>query len=182
VWGKKRTYNRTSERHKLTSHINHRYVNKGLKVGIGLAIVAGIGYAMFRAGKQVVDGLSYKVKGFDLPKLSGNIVTVPIKIEFTSASPVPVPVSRVQINASYQQNKAYVHAGTLDQSDIIIQPGVSVLTFYPQLDLKALFSKVIQTITTLFNNKSLNIKADIALTVAGATINETVYHTIPISI
>jgi len=154
-------------------------LNKWLKGGLILGTIAGIGFAISKGAKKL-GNVSYSIQGFGIPSFSGTVITVPVIIEFNNPTPVPISIDRLQIVMSYMQASGYAQAGSLDQANINLPGGKSSNTFYPKMDVKALFSNVLNTLTTALKNKALKIKADVTITKAGLSVNSTLTKDITI--
>lgn len=154
-------------------------MNKAAKYGLIIGTLALVGYAISQGAKKL-GALNYSIKGFGLPTLAGTEVTLPVIIHFSNPSPVSVTISRIQIMMSYLQGANWIQAGSLDESNFTLQSGDSDVTVYPKLDLKALFSNIISTLTTALFNKAIKIKADVTITMAGISASHSLTKDIKI--
>lgn len=125
--------------------------------------------------KKIAEGISYKITGFDVPRLAGTSITLPLKLKLFNDSSLPIPIDSLHVNVSFLRNEQYVQAGQLTQGGFVISPGTQDLTIYPTLDLKAVFNNAWDTIITAVKGKNFRVKADIVIASLGFTATDTIY-------
>jgi hypothetical protein len=159
---------------------------------MGLAAAGGLLYyfrkeareAANNTAKSVTDSaanlFAYKFAGFGQPSISNQVLTLPTKILLTNKSGLTFPIQKLDIDLSYKRGSTFIKAGKLTQQNIVIEPGEKAITLNPKLDLQALFKDFLKTADSILSNKSVDIKADVTITVAGVTVTDTLFHQIPI--
>ena len=147
-------------------------MNTAVKVGLW---AAGIG-ALLWIGKKsseaysLVKGVSYKIVDFGLPKLSSNILSVPLNLTITNSTVTSLVVDNVSIAISLFQKDKYIPIGGANIAKVNAPPGTSEKVFIGQVDLQALTKNVFDTLATILQNNAITIKADVLVTVGGVTL------------
>lgn len=156
-------------------------LNKAIKYGLITTALIGIGYGIYRASVHAVNGITLKVADFGLPKIANGVVSLPIIIEFNNSTPLSLAVDSVVINLAYKQGNNYVQAGTLTKERFTVQPGTARYTIDSTIDLRQLFSNFFSTITNALMNKSIDVKADVMITIKGFTASDSIIKNIPLT-
>lgn len=147
-------------------------MNTAVKVGLW---TAGIG-ALLYIGKKysdayaLVKGITYKIVDFGLPKLSNNVLSVPLNLAVSNSTDSTLVVDNISIAISLLQKGNYMPVGGATISKVNAPPGTSEKVFIGQVDLKALTKNVFDTLATVLQNNAITIKADVIITAQGITL------------
>lgn len=136
---------------------------KTVTVGIvaGAAILLVLGY---KFAKKAIDGFSFEITGYGRPTISGYELAVPLKVQTTNPTSLPINVDRLDADIYLNKMGNWVLAGQVSQP-VAMQPGTSEEWLYPRVNLQNVFGgDVIQTLSALAElqrTKKLELRADV---------------------
>ena len=147
-------------------------MNTAVKVGLW---AAGIGVLLWIGKKsteavQFVQGLTYRITGFGTPKISSQILSVPLRVAITNPTATSLQVDNVNISLSILQKNTYKVVGGANVNQVSVAPGVTTKEFVAQIDLRALTSNFLDTLNTIAQSSALSVKADVLVTIKGVTL------------
>jgi hypothetical protein len=145
-------------------------LNTAVKVGL---IAAGTGFA-FWAGSKLLEAqkfaqnVTFRLTDFGIPRISGNIMSVPVKVEITNPTDVAINVESVDVIVSLFKENKFVRVGHANITNVPTAPGVNDKVFTAQFDLKAITSNLFDTIAEILTSKQVTIRADVQIVAEGA--------------
>lgn len=147
-------------------------MNTAVKVGLW---AAGIGALLWIGKKsteaiQLVQGLTYKITGFGTPRLASQILSIPLRVAITNPTATSLQVDNVNIALSILQKNSYKPVGGANVNQITVAPGTTTKEFVAQIDLRALTSNILDTLSTVAQSSALSVKADVLVTIKGVTL------------
>lgn len=124
--------------------------------------------------KKKLANFSFEVVGYGKPSLSGNLLTVPLKVRFNNPTPLPINIDNLLANIYLLKNNQFVYAAQVNQP-VSMPTGIGETMLYPVIDIKSLFGgDLISTLTfinsTLNTTKKLTVRTDVTTTYKGVPL------------
>ncbi len=143
-----------------------------VKLSIGAAII-GIGILAYRAAKFAIANFDFKIVGYGKPTISNARVTIPIQIQFSNPTPIPITIDQLMADIFIKKNNSYIKAATVNQP-LTIVPGKSVQNIYPVVDLNTIFGgnliDTISSISSILQAKIVNVRTDVTTIFKGIAL------------
>lgn len=140
-----------------------------LKLSIGAAII-GIGILVYRAAKYAIANFDFQIVGYGKPTVNNSSITVPIQIQFTNPTPIPINIDQLLADIYIKKNTSYVKAATINQA-LSIPPGKTTQIIYPVIDINSIFGgSLIDTLTAItqsMQSKMLSVRTDVKVIYKG---------------
>lgn len=144
-------------------------MNKALKVGL----ISGVAVGALWLGSKVMDGLklaqniSFKLSDFGIPKISGNVLSIPVKILITNPTDAQITVNSVAVAVYLLKVSEFVRIGQANLDNVPTSPGTNEKTFTAQFDIKGLTSNLFDTLAQILSSRSITVKADVQVVAQG---------------
>jgi hypothetical protein len=139
------------------------------KIGLTLGIV-GLGAWLLSKLFKPVD---FKLRDLGVPSLSGSTLTVPLIIDFTNNTQLPVKVDDLSVTINFLMNGGWVYGASLTKNDLSVQPGLTSNTIPLSINLKSIFSNALDILSTIARNGGLDLSIDFNAHVHGLPIKRT---------
>jgi hypothetical protein len=152
-------------------------LSTGVKVGIGVALLAGLVVWGTRTAKKAItdftEKLTFDIIGFLKPTLRNFVLTVPVQIKFNNPSSLAINLDNITVDLYVLKNNTYVKAVRVSQA-LLIPIGISVKEVYPEINLKSIFGGDITDTIYAFANaltmKFITVKAEVNITYNGVNL------------
>lgn len=132
-----------------------------LKIGIGMAVIAGIFYLASRS-TSLVKEFAFRVTGFGIPSLNQWLLTVPINVEFNNFIGIPLNLDRLAGVLSVWVGNQWSPVATFSQP-VTIQPGVQTITVDTTLDLKKFAAANLATVAmNILQTRKVFLRSEIS--------------------
>lgn len=147
-------------------------MNTAVKVGLW---AVGIG-VLFYIGKKsseaydLVKGIAFRIVDFGIPKISGSVLSVPLKLGITNETDTSFTIDNVNIAVSILQKGNYLSVGGANINNVVVGAGFTHKDFIAQVDLKKLTSNILDTLSTVLSSNAIDLKADVLITTKGVTL------------
>lgn len=147
-----------------------------VKIGLITAIIGGAIYALKTASNKALEwakSVTFQVTGFQMPGVINGKLVMPITVNVGNGSPLTININKVLIKLSVLRSGNYYPFGEITNGGFALQPGVSLQTFYPVIDLKKLGLFTVGNITSDIlsvigsKNPLLDVKIETIVTVEG---------------
>jgi hypothetical protein len=142
------------------------------KLSIG-AVIIGLGFLAYRAAKYAMANFDFKIVGYGKPTVSNASVTVPIQIQFSNPTPIPINLDQVIAEIYIKKNNTYVKAATVNQP-LSIGPGKTTQNIYPVINLNNIFGgnllDTINSISAILSSRVVNIRTDVTTIFKGIAL------------
>lgn len=145
----------------------------GLKVGIGVGLLAALAAWGVSAAKKVAANFTFDLVGFGKPTLKNFMLTVPTQVRFNNPTSLAINLDNITVDLYVLKNSTFVKAARISQS-LTIPAGVSVQPLYPEINIKNLFGgDIMDTILAASNaltTKFITVKAEVRITYNGVNL------------
>lgn len=142
------------------------------KLSIG-AVIIGLGFLAYRAAKYAMANFDFKIVGYGKPTISNASITVPIQIQFTNPTPIPISIDQVIADIYIKKNNTYVKAASVNQP-LNIGPGKTTQNIYPVINLSSIFGgnvlDTINSISAILSARVVSIRTDVTTIFKGIAL------------
>lgn len=144
-------------------------MNKALKFGLISGAAIGIVWLGGKAiaGLQLARTMSFRITDFGIPRIAGNVLSVPLKLQISNPTDASINVDSVAVALWLWKQNQFVRVGSANLTNVPTLPGVSEKTFTAQVDLKQLSEKLFDTLAEILSANSITLLAEAEIVAEG---------------